>query len=68
MFGLDERGRLLSKEDRTAGGSAVADATHVKWLITGQCGYWAMSDDVSSGKAGEVKYYPPGVSTVLWLH
>ncbi len=45
---------------------AKADAAHVKWETDGS-GYWAMCDQILSGKALGSKYYPRCVTTALWL-
>lgn len=44
-----------------------ADAAHVKWLTEGPGAYWAFSDQIVHGTAKESKYYPRGVTSVLWL-
>ena len=52
------------------GGDAVtacADAAHAAWLTDPDNGYWAWSDQMVSGKAIGSRYYPRGVTAVLWL-
>lgn len=44
-----------------------ADAAHVAWLLDPQNTYWAWSDQIVSGVAKGSKYYPRGVTAVLWL-
>jgi len=43
-----------------------ADAAHVGWLTDTHNGYWAWSDQMVSGKAEGSKYYPRGVTAILW--
>jgi hypothetical protein len=52
------------------GGDAVtasADAAHSAWLTDPENGYWAWSDQMVSGKAIGSRYYPRGVTAILWL-
>jgi len=52
------------------GGDAVtarADAAHASWLTDPDNGYWAWSDQMVSGKAVGSRYYPRGVTAILWL-
>lgn len=44
-----------------------ADSAHVDWLLDPENGYWAWSDQMVSGKAVGSKYYPRGVTAILWL-
>lgn len=45
-----------------------ADAAHVAWLLNpDRSTYWAWSDQMISGEAWGSKYYPRGVTSVLWL-
>ncbi|MCC5831353.1 MAG: hypothetical protein JJU36_18090 [Phycisphaeraceae bacterium] len=45
-----------------------ADDAHVRWLLNPQhSAYWAWSDQMISGEAWGSKYYPRGVTSVLWL-
>jgi hypothetical protein len=46
---------------------AAADAAHVWWLIRPESAYWSWSDQIVSGKAAGSKYYPRGVTSILWL-
>ena len=50
----DERGR-------------AADAAHVAWLKHPQLSYWCWSDQILSGEIIGSKYYPRGVTAILWL-
>ena len=47
--------------------TARADAAHAAWLTDLENGYWAWSDQMVSGKAVGSRYYPRGVTAVLWL-
>ncbi len=44
-----------------------ADKAHSAWLLKEENLYWAWSDQMSSGVAKGSKYYPRGVTAVLWL-
>ena len=46
---------------------AAADATHVKWLTDPELSHWAFSDQIVAGKILRSKYYPRGVTNILWL-
>ncbi len=46
---------------------ARADDTHEKWLVDARNSYWAWSDQMVSGEAMASKYYPRGVTSILWL-
>ncbi|MFC5531474.1 glycoside hydrolase family 52 protein [Cohnella yongneupensis] len=50
----DERGR-------------TADAAHVHWLTHPELSYWSWSDQILSGEIIGSKYYPRGVTSILWL-
>ena len=43
-----------------------ADAAHHAWLLNPENVYWAWSDQMTSGKARGSKYYPRGVTSILW--
>lgn len=45
-----------------------ADKAHVKWLTNSEdsC-YWSWSDQMRSGVPKGSKYYPRGVTSILWL-
>jgi hypothetical protein len=43
-----------------------ADAAHVAWLTDPKNSYWAWSDQIISGVALGSKYYPRGVTSILW--
>ncbi|MEO7934176.1 MAG: glycoside hydrolase family 52 protein [Chthoniobacterales bacterium] len=43
-----------------------ADAAHEKWQKEG-CGYWAFCDQIIDGKPVGSKYYPRGVTSILWM-
>ncbi|MBB6730019.1 glycoside hydrolase family 52 protein [Cohnella zeiphila] len=44
-----------------------ADAAHVAWLTHPQLSYWCWSDQILSGEIIGSKYYPRGVTAILWL-
>lgn len=44
-----------------------ADAAHVNWLLHPEESYWCWSDQILSGVAVGSKYYPRGVTSILWL-
>ena len=46
--------------------TAKADAAHAAWLTDTSNSYWAWSDQMVSGKAEGSKYYPRGVTAILW--
>ena len=46
---------------------ATADEAHADWLLDEQNVYWAWSDQIVSGTAKGSKYYPRGVTSILWL-
>ncbi len=47
--------------------TARADAAHADWLTDSDNAYWAWSDQMVSGKAVGSRYYPRGVTAILWL-
>ncbi len=52
------------------GGDAVtarADAAHAAWLTDPDNAYWAWSDQMVAGKVLGSRYYPRGVTAILWL-
>lgn len=46
---------------------AAADAAHVAWLTHPMHSYWSWSDQIVSGVITASKYYPRGVTSILWL-
>jgi len=46
---------------------AAADRAHVGWLLDDDSRYFAWSDQMVSGIARGSKYYPRGVTSILWL-
>jgi hypothetical protein len=46
---------------------AVADKAHVAWLLDEDNVYYAWSDQMVAGKAEGSRYYPRGVTSILWL-
>lgn len=48
-------------------GGEAADAAHVKWLTHPTLSVWSWSDQILSGEIIGSKYYPRGVTSILWL-
>ncbi len=46
---------------------AKADAAHVEWLTHPTLSIWSWSDQIISGEIAGSKYYPRGVTSILWL-
>jgi len=46
---------------------ARADATHVEWLTHPELSIWSWSDQIIAGEIAGSKYYPRGVTSILWL-
>lgn len=44
-----------------------ADAAHVAWLTHPELSYWCWSDQIIAGKISASRYYPRGVTAILWL-
>ncbi|WP_202078393.1 glycoside hydrolase family 52 protein [Caldalkalibacillus salinus] len=44
-----------------------ADAAHVSWLTHPTLSIWSWSDQIIAGEISGSKYYPRGVTSVLWL-
>ena len=44
-----------------------ADLEHEAWLMEPSNAYWAWSDQIVSGVAKGSKYYPRGVTGILWM-
>ncbi|OMF21157.1 beta-xylosidase [Paenibacillus sp. FSL H8-0548] len=44
-----------------------ADEAHVKWLTHPELSIWSWSDQIISGLITGSKYYPRGVTSILWL-
>lgn len=45
----------------------AADLVHASWLLDERALYWAWSDQFVAGEARGSKYYPRGVTSILWL-
>lgn len=45
----------------------AADAAHVAWLTSEQNAYWSWSDQMMAGVICGSRYYPRGVTSILWL-
>jgi len=50
-----------------SGGFEPADKAHAAWLLDPRNTYWAWSDQIVTGEAKGSKYYPRGVTSILWL-
>lgn len=46
----------------------IADETHVSWLTNPDLSYWAWSDQIIDGDISASRYYPRGVTSILWLN
>lgn len=46
---------------------AAADAAHVEWLTHPELSYWSWSDQIVAGNITGSKYYPRGVTSILWV-
>jgi len=44
-----------------------ADRAHAQWLKHPDNSWWAWSDQMHAGKARGSRYYPRGVTSILWL-
>jgi hypothetical protein len=44
-----------------------SDEAHMRWLQHPQMSYWCWSDQMIEGVAKGSKYYPRGVTAILWL-
>ncbi|HWJ77782.1 MAG TPA: glycoside hydrolase family 52 protein [Niallia sp.] len=44
-----------------------ADYAHVEWLTHPELSVWSWSDQIISGEIAASKYYPRGVTSILWL-
>ncbi|CAM3722762.1 glycoside hydrolase family 52 protein [Cohnella lubricantis] len=45
----------------------AADAAHVDWLTHPELSFWSWSDQIIAGEITGSKYYPRGVTSILWL-
>ncbi|MGG1612996.1 glycoside hydrolase family 52 protein [Paenibacillus sp. FSL K6-2441] len=45
----------------------AADAAHVAWLTSEKNAYWSWSDQMMAGVICGSRYYPRGVTAILWL-
>ena len=45
----------------------VADKTHVKWLLNPELSSWCFCDQIFNGTIKDSKYYPRGVTSILWM-
>jgi hypothetical protein len=53
--------------ERHGKNGVAADQAHASWLLDEKNNYWAWSDQIVSGEAKGSKYYPRGVTSILWL-
>lgn len=44
----------------------AADKAHVEWLLDEKLSYWGWSDQILNFKIKGSKYYPRGVTSILW--
>ena len=44
-----------------------ADSAHMAWLTDDDNAYYAWSDQMLAGKAHGSRYYPRGITSLLWL-
>jgi hypothetical protein len=62
--------QFVAREILGIDGPAVsedADAAHVDWLLNAEYSYFAWSDQMVAGRAMGSRYYPRGVTAILWL-
>lgn len=52
---------------RTPATGELADKAHMQWLLKEENLYWAWSDQIRGGLAKGSRYYPRGVTSILWL-
>jgi hypothetical protein len=45
----------------------IADQIHADWLLDPELSYWCWSDQVENGQIIGSRYYPRGVTSILWL-
>lgn len=57
--------QILGKEWGESG--RAADHAHVEWLTHPELSIWSWSDQIISGEITGSKYYPRGVTAILWL-
>lgn len=57
--------KILGRPWDAAG--ARADAAHVGWLTHPTLSVWSWSDQILAGEITGSKYYPRGVTSILWL-
>ena len=51
----------------TADEMRAADQAHAGWSTSEQNAYWAWSDQIVNGRIKGSRYYPRGVTSILWL-
>ena len=57
--------QILGFDRRTC--TEKADQAHAAWLTHPEHSYWCWSDQIVSGIISASKYYPRGVTSILWL-
>ncbi|MGJ9383476.1 glycoside hydrolase family 52 protein [Salipaludibacillus sp. CF4.18] len=45
----------------------ASDKAHVEWLTHPELSYWSWSDQIIAGEISASRYYPRGVTSILWL-
>lgn len=58
-------GKILGFDRKTY--MEEADRAHVDWLTHPEHSYWCWSDQIVSGIISASKYYPRGVTSILWM-
>ena len=53
--------------DGTSASARAADDAHASWLLSPVESYYAWSDQMEAGHAIGSRYYPRGVTAILWL-
>lgn len=48
-------------------GGRASDRAHARWLRNPELSHWSWSDQILGGKIYGSKYYPRGVTAILWL-
>ena len=62
--------QFVARRILRVGGKHVAetpDGVHAGWLLDERNSYYAWSDQILSGRAVGSRYYPRGVTAILWL-
>lgn len=59
--------QAIAEQILGAAPDARADEDHARWLLDEQNHYWAWSDQMAAGRVCGSRYYPRGVTAILWL-